>query len=356
MDSRIRSNWRLFAWIVSLLAIYYFAFARASPMPDPFYHKVVRRDSAHSGTWEESFEVARPIPRFYIQTYGKGSLSGVKYDLRGENDQCLLGDASIRRGHSRLQCGRDIRPGVYTVHVQEDGFRGSYTLEIGTRFGFSWWQKLLFLMICVPSASGAVYAQQKLRQAAGKHAPMLARARYAFWMSLLPLFAVFLYLLFHEGGHALASICFGNFDLGRSDFFGLGGTPHSGIDPRHRLEPWQEAIQSIAGPLLPSLIGYVLFAVWRTRWAEQLRARRFLVDLYWTVGVFLLLFGHFGMLMPVLGLRGDGDYNGFVNNVSLEAWQANALLLLILAVNAWLLYFVARHLWKLRKSNRRSLG
>jgi hypothetical protein len=318
-------------------------------MPDPFYHKVVQRDSAYSGTWEESFEVTGQVPRFYVQTYGKGSRSGVTFNLNGEKDQWLLRDFPIEKGYSRFQCGRELPPGIYTVHFRERGFHGMYTLDIGARHGFSWWQKLLFLLIVVLLARGAVYAQQKLCQAAGKRAPMLARARWAFWMSLLPFFVLFLYLLFHEGGHALTSIYFGNFDLSRSDFFGLRGLPHSGVNPQHHLEAWQEASQSIAGPLLPSLMGYVLFVIWRTKWAEQVRARRFLVDLYWTAGVFVLLFAHFGMLTPVLGLREDGDYNGFVKNISFEAWQANAFLLFILAVNMCLLSFVIRHLWRLQK-------
>ena len=103
--------------------------------------------------------------------------------------------------------------------------------------------------------------------------------------------------------------------------------------------------------LLPvlSFMGYVLFAIWRTRWATQVRSRRLFVDLYWTAGLFELLFAHFGVLIPVLGMGGDGDYNGFVNNISFELWQANAFLLFILAVNIWLLYFVIHRLWSLRR-------
>jgi len=70
MDYRIRGKWRRIVWIVSLLAVYYFTFLRASPMPDPFYHKVVQRDSAYSGidpqhrleAWQEAIQsIAGPL-------------------------------------------------------------------------------------------------------------------------------------------------------------------------------------------------------------------------------------------------------------------------------------------------------
>jgi len=318
-------------------------------MPEPFYRKVIERDSAYSGTWQETFRLDGPLPRFHVQTYGKGDVSKVTFDFDGEGGVWMLRNFPMQSGYGRFQCGRDVPAGVYTVRAKENGFRGRYVIEVGTRHGTTWWQRLLIIMVSIFVLSGMLYAVQKLMSAYGKKVPVLAIGRYVFIITSASLFVIFLYLLFHEGGHALASICFGNFDFSRSDFFGLGGQPHSGTNPGVDLEPWQKAIQSIAGPLVPSLAAYILFFIWRMRWAKRIRERIFLVDLYWSFGLFVLLFAHTGALMPILGFKADGDYSGFINNIPFERWQGNAFLVLVLVVNVCMLAFVVPRLWGLKK-------
>ena len=73
---------------------------------------------------------------------------------------------------------------------------------------------------------------------------------------------------YHEGGHALAQIAFGHFDLARSDFWGIHGHPHSGGGMGPQLKSWQRLLISCAGPMPFS---------WKScatrRWVQERRAR-----------------------------------------------------------------------------------
>jgi hypothetical protein len=109
------------------------------------------------------------------------------------------------------------------------------------------------------------------------------------------------------------------------------------------LEGWQRAVQSIAGPVLPTLAGLTLFAWWRSRWGERIRSRRAFADFFCSVGVVLLLFGYLGVSIPMAGLAADSDYSGFVNHVPLAPWQAKCALILPALVTAYPLYRVIRH-------------
>ena len=69
---------------------------------------------------------------------------------------------------------------------------------------------------------------------------------YIFKMFALGLTLIFLYLLFHEGGHAVASSLFGGKGFATSDFWGIHGRPRAG-GMNQNFEPWQKAVTSFAG-------------------------------------------------------------------------------------------------------------
>ena len=90
----------------------------------------------------------------------------------------------------------------------------------------------------------------------------------------------------------------------------------------------------------------MLFALWRS---NRIRRTNSLVDLFWSFGLFLLLFAHIGLVIPMLGLGIDSDYSGFIDHIPVANWQGNAFLLFILVVNGSLLRYVIPHLLKLRR-------
>ena len=231
--------------------------ARFSP---PTFRKVVVRDEPHSGVWEEQFEVGRLARRFEVRTRLRGEAENLRLDLERRDGHQVLGFMPIRKGAARFWCGRDVR-GVYTVRVRETGVVGMYGIEIGIDAGMTPWQIFLIVLASLFVLTGVVSAWLGHRFRGEAGSGQAAAWRLAFLASGVALFVLFVYLLLHEGGHALASIAFDNFDIRRSDFFGLRGSPHSGVRGAGGLAGWQKAVQSIAGPLLPIVAGYILYAL-----------------------------------------------------------------------------------------------
>jgi hypothetical protein len=322
---------------------------RPSRMPDPDFRKTVDRgNTPYSGMWEENFEVKRPISRFWVQTNLKGHAGDLRIDIEEESGLQYLHGFPIERGLVRFSCGKDVH-GVYTVRVREVTVTGKYTIEIGGKAAVTRWQKLLMLLVSLFAVSGVLSFWQHRRSRTGRPVPVLAGARFAFLSIGLFLFVLFFYLLFHEGGHALASISFGSFDCSMSDFFGLHGFPHSSMNPEVVLTGWPRAIISIAGPLLPILMSYVLFVLWRSRWGTDLRGKSVLVDVFWSFTIFTFLVSCLGLLIPVIHLSSNSDYTSFVNHVPLARWQADGLLLLVVLANGYLLSSIVPHRVILRR-------
>ena len=246
------------------------------------YRNVVVRDEPHSGVWEEQFEIDRTARRFVVRTGLRGAAEDLRLDLEKTNGGYqILGYWPIPEGVARFLCGRDVR-GLYTVRVREAGVVGTYSVEIGVDAGVTPWQMFLIVLTSLFALTGVVSAWLGHRFRGEAGSGQAAAWRLAFLASGVALFVLFVYLLLHEGGHALASIAFDNFDISRSDFFGLRGSPHSGVRGAGGLAGWQKAVQSIAGPLLPIVTGYILYAAWITRWGKgpegaQRRRRSLLV-------------------------------------------------------------------------------
>ena len=352
MNNRKTLRWRRFliAGIGLTCFLVTFLYIKPSQMTNPLFWKDVNHeDIPHSDEWEEKFKLTTPIPKFHVQTYVEQNDADLRMDLVDGQGYDFLRGLPIKKGYTRFSCGGNVPAGVYTVRVHEANVKGKYRIEIGSKSGVTRWQKFLMLISILFVVSGVLYYWQRTKKHKGQAGRGFAVSRFFFLSVSLAVFVLFLYLLLHEGGHALASICFGNFDLSRSDFFGLWGDPHSGIRSDVQLMPCQTAIQSFAGPFLPSLTGYILFLLWRSGWAKELRKCREVVDLFWTFSLFMLLFPHVGTLLPMFGFRADGDYSGFVNNVPFSQWQANAILIVIAVVNGYMLCRIFPHLLVLKR-------
>ena len=175
----------------------------------------------------------------------------------------------------------------------------------------------------------------------------------AFHALLLGFVAIFLYLLFHEGGHSLAEFAFGRYDFANSDFWGIHGSPHSAFTAGPSLKPWQQSIVAGAGPMLPTLAGWVLFLLWGSRVGRSLRSTRPLMNIYCLAPVAMFVFPGFAVTPGYLsGIISDGDWRGFITNVPGPPWLVRGLLWFTVPVSATILWRVAselRRAWKLQK-------
>lgn len=246
---------------------------------------------------------------------------------------------------TRFGLGRAVPPGTYEVALrQEAGNQGVLVVIAGEKpryvTGWQIWSRAYVGLLAL-STVWAFTARKS------KNLRNRATSLCLFQMLLLGFVVGFLYLLFHEGGHALGEIAFGRYDFARSDFWGIHGTPHSGGKSGSPLEPWQQALISGGGPLLPTFAGWVLFLLWRSPSGRNMRMARPIVNLYFSAIVALLVFPLVAVAGCLLGLLpADGDWHGFITNVPGPPWLIQGLLWGVLFVNGILLWRVVLEGWR----------
>jgi hypothetical protein len=172
-----------------------------------------------------------------------------------------------------------------------------------------------------------------------------------FQMLLLAFVVLFLYLLFHEGGHALGQLLFGRFDLANSDFFGIYGHPHSATKSGPALEPWQQAIITGGGPMLPIFAGWALFLLWNSRMGHGFRTNRPIVNLYFSTIVAALIFPCVVIAGCLLGVISDAETLSFISNTPGPTWLVKTLLWGVLLVSAVIMWRVVPEVWRAWKTH-----
>lgn len=280
---------------------------------------------------------------------------GVQNSVRGPVRFSITGSqgviASATTDGSRFGLGLSVPAGTYEVTLDRQTTTGSVLVVIaGEKPTFTTgWQIVSRIMLALVAASG-LWALATRRSGNPRHR---AGSAWVFGRLLLAVVVIAVYLLAHEGGHALAEIAVGRFDWGRSDFFGLHGHPHSGGTMGPALQPWQRAMISGSGPFLPMVVGVFLFVFWITPICRRVRARRPRVDLWFSAMVAgLLLPGLIATPLYLLNIVTDGDWHGFISNVPGPLWLVHGLLWLAVVVTAVALWRLLPTLWKRLKAAR----
>lgn len=148
---------------------------------------------------------------------------------------------------------------------------------------------------------------------------------------------------------------FGRFDFARSDFWGIHGHPHSGGTSGPALEPWQQAIITGGGPMLPTFAGWAFFLLWISRIGQGLRSNRPIMDLYLSAIVAALIFPSIVVAGCLLGIINDGETQSFISNAPGPMWLVQAILWGVLSVNAVIMWRVVPELWRVWKRQVRDL-
>ena len=154
-------------------------------------------------------------------------------------------------------------------------------------------------------------------------------------LALLLLVVMFwlVYTSTHEAGHILALKAFGAWGHGGAALLLPlpGHMPHVSGDPSAHLAPWQVAVAALAGPLLPTLVGYLSFALGSCPPSRRRRAHYLWVGIVWPLLTLMLLFPEAAMVPLLLtGVAQDRDYSLVVQNMGPWLWLAK----LALAVTA----------------------
>ena len=301
---------------------------------------------AETASVSATFTTTRPVDKFHVGMQTRENREPLSISISG--DQGVVGSVSVLKS-SAFSLGRDIQPGTYTVTLrQENKGKGGMAVLSGEEpeyvAGWQIWSRT-YLGLLVLSGICVLLSRR------GKDTRIRGLSLTAFHSLLLGFAAIFIYLLFHEGGHALAEITFGRFDLARSDFWGIHGHPHSGGTMGPPLKPWQHRVISCAGPMLPTFAGIALFLLWGLPVGQRLRSLRPMVNLYFSAIVATLVFSE-AVAGPayLLGLiTAEGDLIDYVTNAGGPVWLVKGFLWGIALISAFILWRVVRELqraWK----------
>ncbi len=319
-------------------------------VPDPEKALCVLETEEGAGSWTASFTTEKTIERFHVAVRLNRRGQGLRMSLSSQDYTCLV--RFQQQASARFSCGLDIPPGTFTLVVEQDsGHQGAVVVVSERPIGVTGWQVLSRGLVVLVAVSGALAWFTRRHPGSRRH----ALSTYTFRSLAVALACVFAYLLLHEGGHALAAAAFGRYDFSRSDFWGIHGSPHSGIKPGTSVEPWQRAIECFGGPTLPTLAGGVLFFLWRSRRGRQLREHSHNVDLFAT-GICTMLLFPFALAVPayVSGLVSDSDWRGFIDNVPGPVGLVYAILLWLTVASIAMLWKLVPHIRALLRSKVRA--
>lgn len=310
--------------------------------PDKDHELCVLATMAGEGHFEKSFSSTKTITHCYVAIKFAGRGDRVRLTLIGPNGFSFNG--TVVDG-TQFSWGRDFPPdSSILMTVDQDHKHPGVTIFVAdqafVRAGPNGWQILSRVWVVLFAVSG-------LLAWANRKSPYPKRqllSAYVFKMVTLALTSMFFYLLFHEGGHALVSQLFGGGGFGRSDIWGIHGSPHAGGSTEY-FSPWQRAATSFAGPATPTLVAWLLFTWWRSSRGRSFRSRHTVFDLFLTCLAAFLIFPYALIAGPMMvGLLSDGDWRGFIGNVPGPPWQVYLLLSVSVLVSLFILWRTLPHI------------
>ncbi len=267
-----------------------------------------------------SFTTSQTVEQFHVGVCPQASHERLSVFLDGGD---LFSYKGTTTKPERFTCGRNIPGGTYRVTLRQvTGTHGGIVViadKAPAPTGVTGWQILSRSYVGLVVLSGLwafVYRKSNNQW-------QRAISIVVFQNIVLGFIVIFVYLLFHEGGHALGEIAFGRYDFAQSDFWGIHGHPHSGGIGGPALEPWQQGIITGGGLIMPTVAGWALFVLWRVCIR---RSRNPMVSLYFlaTIGtsVFPYIITAGGSL---LGVISDGHFDGFVACIPGPQWLIKTL-------------------------------
>jgi len=317
-------------------------------IPFPPYSPLVsihqtRSGEDYTGKSEYPFHLNRFEPQFYLRAKGQFPDDAVSFSLYGDGD-ALMVQWTMKNMAFAFSVGNGFAPGNYKILVEENHALGSYSIVLYPKPLFLRHQKFMILITIYLLIGVISFIYLHIKQ---PNSTSFRRVKFTLFFIVLAFFSPFVYLIFHEGGHALGAMMFGLFDFSHSDIFGFKSIPHVQFKTDNVvLAPWKQAVISFGGPFLPNLAGYFLFWAWTRSRSKKWREQKPLLDIAWSFYIFLLLFAQLGALIPILRIQTDRDYSTFVNNVPWPQWTSDALLIMLIIINLWIIKLVMIHWWK----------
>ncbi len=335
---------KLIAAAIALIVFVLFAFGSGivrRPASLAHVEAVCTRPS--SRTIDRDFELDRESPEFTISVRSRTEKTSFLVQLRDGSGKMLAQMSFLPQYNNSFpfSVNGGFKPGSYRFRIVEQGVVGSYSVSLARGRSDSSPRQLLMVTLALAVSAGS-YGYALRRSGGDRRAPGVLKARYVLGCMLFAFTMLIAYPLIHETGHALVLAYYGRFYLEGTDFIGLHGTPHVSRTAGPSLGVWGEAVMSMAGPMLPNLVGYLMFGTWLIfrRWFARTSA----TDVFWSGITACMLFAQVFAFVPMTGLVSDGDYSGYISNIPIPHWQANGLLLLFSVINAAIILAIIKHL------------
>lgn len=296
-----------------------------------------------------TFTTSETTDRFYVRVCPLAGRERLSLTIQRDDSNLYRGAIE---GSQRFSLGSGIPAGTFTVALSQlKGRHGAIVVMTDKEpvsTGMTGWQILSRVYLAL--LGGCAIWVLVSRHSANQYRRV--RSARAFQYLFLGFLAMFLYLLFHEGGHALAQIAFGRFDLSRSDFWGIHGSPHSGGGSGPALEPWKQHLITGGAVILPTLVAVALFLFWR----QWLRHRNYpVVRLYVTAIVALFVLPYIAAVGCLLGVMNDTHLDAFIALLPGPKWFERTIASGVLLVCVFMLWKVAPEIFRIVKAQSQEL-
>lgn len=318
------------------------------PLPSS---SVIKTDVVHrqglpsSAIHDVRFACRRTSDQIEVNVFPSFSQGRLEIDVLDAEGQVLAGPYVVsgdKSGHWTLVTDGGFTQGqTFQLQCREYEVLGPYRLSISQPRVIIVAQRYLAGLV-VLIAGLLVTGVFRLLGIGGKRVLILCRVfgGSTFLASLL-----LVYTVVHEGGHILVLMSMAALDTSRTSVFPVNGQlPHAAAAPSAHLSPFELAAMAIAGPLLPTLLGYGSFAVWRSRFGRRWRAQRLRADIGWSLLTVILLLPE-AVTTPLWLARvlPDKDYSLFVQNAGLPLWISSPALAVVALVNSVLAASLVKH-------------
>ena len=229
---------------------------------------------------EEGWVCARSSDEIRIGVFPQLSEGRLQIELL-DHDAKVLAEPCVLTGNKRdrrifVTDGGFHHGQTYRLRCTERGVVGSYRLSISQPWRITFAQRYV-AVVSVLAVGLAITAGLGVFGIGGVRMCRLG-AGFGWYLFLATFWLV--YPVIHEAGHALALGLFGAWNPAGTSLLPLSGQlPHVSGNLSAHLAPWQVSVAAVAGPLLPTLLGYAFFALWVSPWGRGWRSQRFRADL-----------------------------------------------------------------------------
>lgn len=339
--------------MVAIVALWFLC-----PLPQPSAIKTVHVERSGSPSFtvvEERIVCVRMSEEILLRAFPRLSAGRVQIDFLDLDEKVIAAPFILtedKRDSLTLVTDDGFPPGrTFRLRCTEQGVVGSYRLLIWQPWNITLGQRYIAVVSIL--AVGLVVMTGLGVFGIGGTGIRRLRASFGWFLFLASFWLA--YPLAHEAGHVLALRIFDAWDPAGTSMLPVGGQlPHVSVNADTKLTPWQISVVAAAGPLLPTLLGYVSFALGMSPFGHRRRSQDPRVNIGWSLLTLILVFPQAvpaSMFFP--SAVPDGDYSLFIQNIAMPLWVAYSATVVVAVINLVItVWLVKSYVLRIRAARR----